>query len=71
MAHDLEKTLAELYASEIHCTITWLWDGGVDYAFVSPKAWDSMKSEDCTMSKARSRTSRGRFTIQNETGLPE
>ena len=32
---NLEETLQALYDSEINFTITMLWDGGVDFAFVS------------------------------------
>jgi hypothetical protein len=31
MARDLQQTLEALYDSEIHVTITWLWDGGIDF----------------------------------------
>jgi hypothetical protein len=31
----LEQVLQALYDSEINVTITWLWDGGFDFAFIS------------------------------------
>jgi hypothetical protein len=42
---NLEQTLQALYASEINVTITMLWDGGVDFAFVStPDDWHNVPS---------------------------
>lgn len=32
---DLAETIQRLYDSEINCTITMLWDGGIDVALVS------------------------------------
>jgi len=34
MQRNLQETLQALYDSEINFTITMLWDGGVDFAFV-------------------------------------
>jgi hypothetical protein len=35
----LEEVLQRLYDSEINVTITMLWDGGFDFAFVSYMEW--------------------------------
>jgi hypothetical protein len=35
----LEEVLQRLYDSEINVTITMLWDGGIDFAFVSYMEW--------------------------------
>ena len=37
---DLAVTLQRLYDSEINVTITWLWDGGFDFALVSYMEWE-------------------------------
>ena len=42
----LEETLQALYDSEINVTITMLWDGGVDFAFVSSMESQDTKPED-------------------------
>jgi hypothetical protein len=39
----LEETLKALYDSEINATISWLWDGGVNFTFIS-----YMESEQIT-----------------------
>jgi hypothetical protein len=33
---DLEEILADLYASEINASISWLWDGGIDVKLGDP-----------------------------------
>ena len=33
-------TLQRLYDSEINITITWLWDGGFDFALISYMEWE-------------------------------
>jgi len=43
---DLEKTLQDLYDSEINLSITMLWDGGVDFAFLSSMEFYDAKRED-------------------------
>jgi len=43
---DLEKTLQALYDSEINVTITMLWDGGVDFAFISSMEFYASKPDD-------------------------
>jgi hypothetical protein len=54
MSRNLEQTLQALNDSEINVTITMLWDGGVDFAFVSyldfngvglePGEWHNVKT---------------------------
>jgi hypothetical protein len=36
---DLATTLQRLYDNEINVTITWLWDGGFDFAMISYMKW--------------------------------
>jgi hypothetical protein len=36
---DLATTLQRLYDSGINVTITWLWDGGFDFALISCLEW--------------------------------
>ena len=43
---DLTLTLQRLYDSEINVTITWLWDGGVDFAFLCTLDWRTATRED-------------------------
>ena len=43
---NLEDTLQALYDSEINVTITMLWDGGVDFAFVSYMEYEESKPDD-------------------------
>ncbi len=38
--HSLEQVLQALYDSEINVTITTLFDGGFDFALVSPMEWE-------------------------------
>jgi hypothetical protein len=45
MKRSLEVTLQALYDSEINVTITMLWDGGVDFAFISYMEFDSITPE--------------------------
>jgi hypothetical protein len=40
----LEDTLQALYDSEINVTITMLWDGGVDFGFISYMEFDDRKA---------------------------
>ena len=37
---DLAVTVQGLYDSEINVTITWLWDGGFDFALISYMEWE-------------------------------
>jgi hypothetical protein len=37
---DLALVLQRLYDSEINVTITWLWDGGFDFALISYMEWE-------------------------------
>ncbi len=37
---DLALILQRLYDSEINVTITWLWDGGFDFALISYMEWE-------------------------------
>jgi hypothetical protein len=46
MPRDLVKTLQALYDSEINITITMLWDGGVDFAFISYMQFDEATPDD-------------------------
>ena len=43
---NLEDTLQALYDSEINISITMLWDGGVDFAFISYMELDDAKPDD-------------------------
>ena len=43
---NLEQTLQALYDSEINVTITMLWDGGVDFAFVSSMEYEASTPDD-------------------------
>lgn len=43
---DLEQTLQALYDSEINVSISTLWDGGVDFALISPIEYDDSTKED-------------------------
>jgi len=43
---NLEQTLQALYDSEINVTITMLWDGGVDFAFISYMEYDESTAND-------------------------
>jgi len=43
---NLEDTLQALYDSEINISITMLWDGGVDFAFISYMEFDDATPED-------------------------
>jgi len=45
-ARNLEQTLQELYDSEINVTISTLWDGGMDFAFISYMEFEEAKPED-------------------------
>jgi hypothetical protein len=42
----LEQTLQALYDSEINVTITMLWDGGVDFAFLSSMEYEASRPDD-------------------------
>ena len=37
---DLALVLQRLYDSEINVTITWVWDGGIDFALISYMSWE-------------------------------
>ena len=43
---NLEQTLQALYDSEINDTITMLWDGGVDFAFLSSMEYEASRPDD-------------------------
>jgi hypothetical protein len=43
---DLAETLQRLYDSEINVTITWLWDGGFEFALISPMEWEAVRPID-------------------------
>ena len=45
MARSLAETLQALYDSEIHVTITWVWDNGIDFALVPYMDWESTKEK--------------------------
>ena len=45
-ARNRERTLQELYDSELDVTISTLWDGGVDFAFISYMEFDEAKPDD-------------------------
>ena len=45
MKRDLVNTLQALYDSEINVTITMLWDGGVNFGFISYMEFEDIKPE--------------------------
>lgn len=53
-SRSLEETMQRLYDSEIHLTVHWLWDGGIDFAFKCCMEWlDSPSTEPATTKSAR------------------